>query len=271
VKLVDLYAEIARMHRDGVTGVVATVVAVGGSTPRSAGAKMIVYADGRTLGTVGGGAVESEIIERARSMAGSRDPALLSFDLGPDLSMACGGRMDVFLEPISAGARVVVIGGGHCGQAVAAVARQAGFRVSVVDDRADMVSAERFPGAERRLVGGTEVLGDLGLDGDSFVVIVTRGHRFDKDWLKVVLPLRPRYVGMIGSEEKVRAAFEDLAREGVAASDLEAVHAPIGLDIGAETPDEIAVSVVAELVAVRHGLRDTVMLRDKPGKKGQNR
>lgn len=259
------------MHRDGVTGVVATVVAVGGSTPRSAGAKMVVYADGRTLGTVGGGAIESEVIERARSMVGSREPALLSFDLGPDLSMACGGRMDVFLEPVSAGARAVVIGGGHCGQAVAAVSRQAGFRVTVVDDRADVVSAERFPCAERRLVGGTEVLGDLGIDGESFVVIVTRGHRFDKDWVKVVLPLRPKYVGMIGSEEKVRATFQDLAREGVPSTELETIHAPIGLDIGAETPDEIAVSVVAEMVAVRHGISDTVMLRDKPGKKGKNR
>jgi len=259
------------MHRDGVTGVVATVVSVGGSTPRGAGAKMIVYADGRTLGTVGGGAVESAVIERAKALAGSRDPVLLSFDLGPDVGMACGGRMDVFLEPVSAGARAVVIGGGHCGQAVAAAARQAGFRVTVVDDREDMVTAERFPGAERRVAGGVEAVGGLGIDGETFVVVVTRGHRFDQEWVKAVLPFAPRYLGMIGSEEKVRASFAGLARDGVPAEAIERVHAPIGLDIGAETPDEIAVSVVAEMIAVRHGVRDTVMLRDKPGRKGKDR
>ncbi len=271
MKLVDLYAEIARMHRDGVTGVVATVVAVGGSTPRSAGAKMIVYADGRTLGTVGGGAIESDVIERARAMADSRDPVLLSFDLGPDLSMACGGRMDVFLEPVSAGARVVVIGGGHCGQAVAAVARQAGFRVTVVDDRADMVSAERFPGADRRLIGGTEV---LGRPRDRRRVL--RRHRDAGAPLRQGLgrgraspspPVR-RDDRERGEGPRDVRGHRARRRAGRGARD---VHAPIGLDIGAETPDEIAVSVVAEMVAVKHGIRDTAMLRDKPGKKGQNR
>jgi xanthine dehydrogenase accessory factor len=275
VKLVELYAEIARMHRDGVNGVVATVVTADGSTPRGPGAKMIVYADGRTLGTVGGGAVESRVIERARALAGERtgprDPVLLSFDLGPDLAMACGGRMEVLLEPVAAAARAVVIGGGHCGQAIAALARQAGFRVTVVDDREDIVTAERFPGAERRVIGGVESLGALGIDAESFVVVVTRGHRFDQEWLKAVLPLGPRYLGMIGSENKVRSSFADLARDGVPAAALERVHAPVGLDIGAETPDEIAVSVVAEMIAVKHGVRDTAMLRDKPGKKGKGR
>ena len=271
MRLADLYAEIARMHREGVAGAVATVVAASGSTPRGPGAKMIVYSDGRTLGTVGGGAVEAEVIRRAVALVGSRDAALAHFDLGPDAGMTCGGSMDVFLEPVSAGPRVVVIGGGHVGQAIAAVARQAGFRVTVVDDRADVVSPERFPGAERRLVGGVELVGELGIDGESFVVVVTRGHRHDKDWVKVLLPLRPRYVGMIGSEEKVREAFEDLARDGTPSADLAGVHAPIGIDVGAETPDEIAVSVVAELLAVKHGIRDTAMLRDKRGMKGRNR
>jgi len=259
------------MHRDGVTGVVATVVAAGGSTPRSPGAKMIVYADGRTLGTVGGGAVEAEVIERARALAGSCEPLLLSFDLAADAGMACGGRMDVLLEPVFVAALAVVIGGGHCGQAIAAAAKQAGFRVTVVDDREDMVTVERFPTAERRLVGGPEVLGDLGIGAESFVVVVTRGHRFDQEWIRAVLPLGPRYLGMIGSGEKVRASFDDLARAGFPAEAIGAIHAPIGLDIGAETPDEIAVSVVAEMIAVKHGVRDTAMLKDKPGKKGKDR
>jgi xanthine dehydrogenase accessory factor len=272
LRLRDLFDEIARMHRDGVPGTVATVVSVGGSTPRGVGAKMIVYEDGRSLGSVGGGAVESSVIDRARELAGGREAELLSFDLDNDTDAACGGRMDVFLEPIAAGPSVLVVGGGHVGQAVAAVARRAGFRVSVVDDRADMVTEQRFPGIERRLVGGVELLKDeVAVDGATYVVVVTRGHRFDREWVKELLALEPGYLGMIGSEKKVALTFEALRDEGVAEELLGTIHAPIGLDIGAETPDEIAVSVVAEIIAVRHGVSDTVMLKDKPGFKGKDR
>ncbi len=260
------------MHRDGVPGVVATVVSVGGSTPRGVGAKMIVYEGGRTLGSVGGGAIEGTVIERAADLVGAREAELVSFDLFDDTGMICGGKMDIFLEPISAGPSVLVVGGGHVGQAVAGVARRAGFRVAVVDDRADMVTEERFPGIDRRLVGGVELLGgDLVVDGSTFVVVVTRGHRFDSVWVKALLGHEPRYVGMIGSEKKVAATFDGLREEGVPESAISSIHAPIGLDIGAETPDEIAVSVVAEIIAVKHGITDTAMLKDKPENKGRNR
>lgn len=272
LRLADIYDEIARMYRAGSAGVVATVVSAGGSTPRGAGAKMVVYPDGRTLGTIGGGAIEADVIERARALVDSREPSLLSFDLGDDVGMACGGEMSIFLEPIAEAPRVTVIGGGHVGQAVATVAKQAGFRVAVVDDRREVVSSERFPTADLRLVGGIELLDDdLNIGDSSFVVIVTRGHRYDKDWVRAVVGLRPAYVGMIGSAEKVRRTFEELAREGVPRGALEGIHAPIGIDIGAETPDEIAVSVVAEIIAVRHGVSDTAMLREKPDHKGRNR
>jgi xanthine dehydrogenase accessory factor len=272
LRLADIYEEIARMHRDGAAGVVATVVSVDGSTPRSAGAKMVVYPDGRTLGTIGGGAIEADVIDRAKLLVDSREASLLSFDLESDAGMTCGGRMDVFLEPIAGAPVVTVIGGGHVGQAVAGVAKRAGFRVTVVDDRPEVVSAERFPSADRRLVGGVELLGrDLSIDESSFVVVVTRGHRFDKEWVRAVADLDPVYIGMIGSAEKVRATFSELGGEGMAGSVLERIHAPIGLDIGAETPDEIAVSVVAEIIAVRRGVSDTAMLKDKPDHKGRNR
>ncbi|MFH1502045.1 MAG: XdhC/CoxI family protein [Candidatus Eisenbacteria bacterium] len=272
LRLKDLYAEIARMHREGVPGVVATVVAVQGSTPRSAGAKMIVYADGRSLGSVGGGAIESVVIEMGKELAGSRDARLASFDLDEDTGMACGGKMDILIEPVSAGPEVVVIGGGHVGQAVASVAKRAGFRVTVIDDRADMVTEERFPSTDRRFVGGVELLeDDVTVDGSTFVVVVTRGHRFDSEWVKALMPCEPLYIGMIGSEQKVGMTFDGMRSEGVPDRVLASIHAPIGLDIGAETPDEIAVSVVAEIIAVRHGITDTAMLKDKPEHKGRNR
>jgi len=272
LRLADIYEEVARMHREGVAGVVATVVAVGGSTPRGAGAKMVVYPDGRTLGTVGGGAIESTVIDRAREFTASREPVLLSFDLDDDTGMICGGKMDIFLEPVSAGPQVLVIGGGHVGQAVARVAKHAGFRVTVVDDRPEVVTAERFPSADRRLVGGTELLGgDLSVDDSTFVVVVTRGHRYDRDWVEALIGSAPRYLGMLGSATKVSRTFEHMVEGGVSEDALSRIYAPIGLDIGAETPDEIAVSVVAEMVAVRHGVTDTAMLKDKPEFKGRNR
>lgn len=272
LKLADIYDEVARMHRDGVAGVVATVVAVGGSTPRGAGAKMIVYPDGRTLGSVGGGAVESSTIDRALELVGSKEPLLLSFDLEDDTGMICGGKMDIFLEPVSGGPLALVVGGGHVGQAVARAARNAGFRVTVVDDRAEVMTEERLPFADRRLVGGVELLGNgIEIDDSTFVVVVTRGHRFDKDWVEAFVDRWPLYLGMIGSAVKVRKTFDQMAAGGVPAEVLDRIHAPIGLDIGAETPDEIAVSVVAEMIAVRHGITDTAMLKDKPEHKGRNR
>jgi xanthine dehydrogenase accessory factor len=275
LRLADLFAEIARMHREGAPGVVATVVIAQGSTPRSAGAKMIVYEDGRTLGSVGGGAVEGETIERAKAMIGGREAALVSFALDEGAGMACGGKMEIFLEPIAAAPVVAVVGGGHVGQAVAATAKRAGFRVIAVDDRSDMVTPERFPAVDARLTGGVELLGtELSIDDGTFVVVVTRGHLFDKDWVKAIIGRNPRYIGMIGSGEKVRRTFAELASEGVAAEALAAIHAPIGLDIGAETPDEIAVSVVAEMIAVKHAITDTAMLKDKGAcgaYKGRNR
>ncbi|MCD4691253.1 XdhC family protein [bacterium] len=276
LKLADIYQEIARMHRDGVPGVVATVVRAEGSTPRSAGAHMIVYADGRTLGSVGGGAIEGSVIDEAVALAAADPDALgcrlVTYDLGNDVGMACGGSIEVFLEPIAPAPAVTVIGGGHVGLAVAKIARQAGFHVIVIDDREDMVSAERFPFADRRFVGGAELLDrELHIDRSSMVVVVTRGHRYDKDWIRVLLSKHPAYLGMIGSEQKVEAAFDDLEAEGIPRDELSRIHAPIGLDIGAETPDEIAVSVVAEIIAERHGISDTAMLRDKAGFKNANR
>ncbi|MBN2565044.1 MAG: XdhC family protein [Candidatus Eisenbacteria bacterium] len=268
----DIYEEAARMQRDGLGGVIATVVFAGGSTPRGAGAKMIVYADGKTLGSVGGGSVESSVIERALAMMGTAEPVLVSFGLDDDAGMICGGRLDVFLEPLVTGPRVLVVGGGHVGLAVARVAKDAGFRVEVVDDRPEMVSSERFPFADRRFAGGVELLeGELDVDESAYVVVVTRGHRFDREWVEALAGRWPAYLGMIGSLEKVQRTFTQLADSGVDARLIESIYAPVGLDIGAETPEEIAVSVVAEMIAVRHGITDTAMLKDKAEHKGRNR
>jgi xanthine dehydrogenase accessory factor len=233
---------------------------------------MIVYPGGRTLGSVGGGAIEGSVIERALDMMGTSEAELATFDLESDTGMICGGRMQIFLEPLAGAPLALVIGGGHVGQAVARVAKDAGFRVEVVDDREDVVSRERFPFADRRLVGGVGLLeGEIRTNDQTYIVVVTRGHRFDAEWVRALVGRSFAYLGMIGSREKVQRTFSDLSGSGVDADSLREIHAPIGLDIGAETPEEIAVSVVGEMIAVRHGITDTAMLREKADDKGRNR
>lgn len=269
---IDIHEEIVRLLRDGRAGVVCTVIDVGGSTPRSAGAKMVVRSDGSILGSVGGGAIEADTIRQALSMMSGGAPCLLEFRLDEENELACGGEMRVYLEPIAPGPTLVIIGGGHVGLALSRVAGDAGFRVTVVDDRADIVDEKRFPRAERRLVGGTGLLdGDLMIDASSIVVVATRGHVHDEEWVRRLLPLGPRYLGMIGSANKVESTFRRLAGEGFSEAELGSVHAPVGLDIGAETPEEIAVSIVAEIIAVLRGVRDTAMLREKAEFKGRDR
>ena len=245
----------------GETVALVTIVRTQGSTPQRVGAKMLVYGDGRTVGTIGGGCYEADALGKARAVLDSGKPALVSYELSDDLAqetgLICGGRMDVFVEPLQPAPRLVVIGAGHVGQQVARLAAHVGFRVQVVDDREKFASAERFPDAEVTVADLPDWLHRAELPPSAFVVIVTRGHRHDLDALRALVARDLRYLGLIGSRAKVARLFDALAAESMPPECLERVHAPIGLDIGAVTPTEIAVSIVAELIGVRHGRLST--------------
>lgn len=255
--------EMFRRFADAVAGkfpaVLITIVKSSGSAPRKAGAKMLVTADA-IYGSVGGGAIENVAVKKAREMLGSGARVeLAEYDLGDDLAMGCGGNMSLFLESLTSQPRLIVFGGGHVGLAIYNIARSAGFAVTVCDTRSEWVSEERFPNAVARVNLNEKNLDEsvegLGITSGNYVVILTHSHAIDEEITKNILrlPEIPFYVGMIGSRRKVKEIRGRLAEAGIAQDRLEALHAPIGIPIGGVTPEEIAVSIVAELIAKRRG------------------
>jgi xanthine dehydrogenase accessory factor len=235
-----------------------TIVATNGSTPQRVGAKMLVYADGRTVGTVGGGCYENDAFWKARESLKTRKAQRVKYELDDDFAqengLVCGGQMEVFIEPIEPAPSVYVIGAGHVGYYLARFAHEAGFLVHVVDDRDAFANRERFPTATEVVVEDVPAwLTAATLPASSYVVVVTRGHRHDLDAMRAVVGRDLRYVGLIGSRAKVARVYEALVEEGVDPVRFASIHAPIGLDLGAVTPQEIAVSILAELIAVRRG------------------
>jgi len=207
------------------------------------------------VGSVGGGGLELEIVARAKHALDDGRAAVVEFDLsgkgggkGASADALCGGKVSVFIEPLGETRRLFVIGAGHVGRAIARMAHWVGFAVTVVDDREDLLAVDALGKGIAGVCGSPDAAGKLGLSEQDLVVICTRGHALDKEWLRAVAGVAPRYVGMLGSREKARQVSEDLLAEGIAADFVRRVRTPVGLPIEAETPEEIAVSVVAEVI-----------------------
>jgi xanthine dehydrogenase accessory factor len=255
----ELFGEIVRLHNSRTPCVVATVVRTSGSTPRKATARMIVIGDGRIVGTIGGGRVEKEVVDAAMALLAAGDGArakMLRYHLTHELAMCCGGEMEVFVEPLIPAPPLVVCGGGHVAQALVPLARQVGFLPIVVEEAEEMATPERFPDAAR-IVDSFDLRDwkDVPLDGGSYVVIVTRDHAQDQALLEQLVGRELAYLGLIGSRRKIEMFKGRLHARGVDKERFERLHAPIGLDIGAETPEEIAVAIVAELIQARAARR----------------
>ena len=251
----DPLEEAVNIRRRGERGALCTVTRVSGSAPGREAMRMAVRGDGSSVGTVGGGSFEEEVRRAALLAMLDEKCRTLTFELTEDdeaePGLVCGGTLEVFVEPLTV-PRLVVLGAGHLGQAVARVAGPAGFRVTVADDRASHATRDRFPGAAEVLALPWErAFGEVPADDATYVVIVTRSCAIDERCLAWALGTPARYVGMIGSARKVGKARERLAARGVPEAAFERLHAPVGLDLGARTHEEIAVAVVAELVAVR--------------------
>jgi xanthine dehydrogenase accessory factor len=236
-----------------------TVVRANGSTPQRAGAKMLVFPDGRIVGTIGGGCYENEARLKARDALTSGKQTLLHFDLNDDFAqengLVCGGQMDVHIDPLLPAPRLYIIGAGHVGWHLAKAATDAAFRIHVIDDREKFANRERFPGADDVVVEPiADWLHRAEIPASSYAVIVTRGHQNDLDAMRALAARDLKYLGLIGSRAKVARIRTVLLGEGMPPECLDRVHAPIGLDIGAVTPAEIAISILAELIAVRRGV-----------------
>ncbi len=259
----EVFAALGEALKNGEEVALVTIVAANGSTPQRVGAKMLVYSDGRIVGTIGGGCYENEALWKAREAIKSRKPCTVRYELADDFAaesgLICGGQMEIFVEPIEPSPSLYIFGAGHVGQFVGRVAHDAGFQVHIVDDREKFANRERFPDAKEIIVDDIPSwLSKASMPASAYAVVVTRGHRHDLDALRALAPRPLRYLGLIGSRAKVKRIYDVLVEEGAQPEQLEHVHAPIGLDIGAVTPQEIAVSIVAELIAVRRGKRDAV-------------
>jgi xanthine dehydrogenase accessory factor len=254
----EVFTALTDALERGDEAALVTIVSAQGSTPQRVGAKMLVFADGRTVGTIGGGCYENDAFWKAKEAIQSRKPQLVRYDLTDDFAeesgLICGGNMQVYIEPLEPTPRLYVVGAGHVGYHLARLAGTIGFRIHVLDDREKFANAERFPDAEKVIVDSIpDWLHQATIPTNAYVVIVTRGHTHDLDALRSLAARDLRYLGLIGSKAKVKRIYDALLAEGMPPECLRRVHAPVGLDIGAVSPEEIAVSILAELIAVRHG------------------
>jgi xanthine dehydrogenase accessory factor len=252
----DVFEELVRLRRLGQKCALATIVQVHGSIPSYESAKLLVREDGSMIGTIGGGCVEAEVWNVARDVIASEKPRHLSFNLGQDAAydngLICGGQLDIFVEPVMPVPYAFIFGAGHISKSLSKVATLAGFATVVVDNRESFANRERFPEADEvHAAEYEEVFPKLAINENSYVIIVTRGHRDDMLVLKMAIATTARYIAMIGSKRKVLNVVRELEKEGIRREAFERVHAPMGLDIGAISPEEIAIAVAAEMIAVR--------------------
>ncbi|MHA1713828.1 MAG: XdhC family protein [Candidatus Ranarchaeia archaeon] len=254
----DLFTKVYETIRSAEPAVIAIVIRHSGSSPGKTGFKALIYED-RILGTVGGGSVEAEVVKKARALLKEPVPAPYTIDFALDHAAeepgpTCGGSVSVYLEPIGLAPRVFIFGAGHVCYELAPLLHKAGFRVVIVDDRQEFANKQRFPMAEDIITLPMDsALNRLTsrISERDYIIIVTRGHKHDETVLNWAVTTTARYIGMIGSSRKISLAIDTLRSKGVTESQIQRITAPIGLPIGSQTPFEIAISITAQLIAVK--------------------
>lgn len=251
---VEVFEEAARLQRAGDPCVLATVIATRGSSPRKSGARMLVRRDGSSVGTIGGGTLEQEVIRTAlEALSRGAEPSVAVFTLDETFGHACGGELTMLIEPLGGMQRLVVCGAGHVGKALTHLAAFAGFRVSVIDDRPEFVTSERLPGASERIAGDYAAgVASLNLTEGDAVVIATPRYESDLAAVRAALATQASFIGVIGSLRKKETLFKELAAAGGTFDELGRITSPVGLPIGGNSPQEIAVSIVAQLIERRY-------------------
>jgi xanthine dehydrogenase accessory factor len=252
----DVYDELIRLRKLGQKCAIATIVQVRGSIPSFESAKLLVREDGSMIGTIGGGCVEAEVWNAAREVMETEKSKHMSFNLGQDAAydngLICGGQLDVFVEPVIPAPAAIIFGAGHISKSLCKVAGMAGFSTTIVDNRETFANRDRFPDADEIFALEYEdVFPRLTVRESTYLIIVTRGHRDDMRVLRWAAATPARYVAMIGSKRKVISVIKELEKDGLTRDQLARIHAPMGLEIGAISPEEIAISVAAEMIAVR--------------------
>ncbi len=252
-----LFENIAELIKSGKPAAFAVVIKTEGSTPRRVGAKMIIMRDGTTIGTLGGGDLEKKVIDEGINVIKQGKPKIASLTLDIEegkLDMMCGGKLDIYIEPILPKAKLTIFGAGHITRALAPLMQMAGFQVSVADDSQDLLQKEKFPEIEDLILTDMEQFAEgLPPDPNAYIVILSRGFSRDEAILRKLIQKDCKYIGMIGSMRKITTMKENLQRQGIPREAFNKLRTPVGLDIGAETPEEIAISIAAEIIAAKKG------------------
>jgi len=265
----NLFETIVDLKKSGKPAALVVIIKTKGSTPRKAGAKMIVLKDGKTIGTMGGGDLEKRVIEEAMKALRQGEPRIASFTLDIEkgkLDMMCGGELDVYIEPILPDDKLIIFGAGHITRVLAPLMQMVGFQVSVVDDSPELLQKDEFLEIEDlRLMDMEESAKELLPGPNAYIVLLSRGFSRDEAILRQLIQKDFKYIGMIGSMKKITTMLENLQKQGISNEAFTKLQAPIGLDIGGETPEEIAISIAAEMIAVKKGKLET--LKKKEGMK----
>lgn len=252
-----IYQALSDLERNGEPAALATIIRVRGSVPRHEGSKMLIYPDGRTVGTIGGGEMESRVIAEAQVALADGRTRIVRYTLSDPKAGdpgVCGGEAEIFVEPLLYTPTVLVVGAGHVGRAVAHLAKWLGFRVVVADDRPEYANETSAPGADRYLpVPMAEIPRHLTIQPNTYIVLTTRNMGLDVEGLPDLLDTPAAYIGVIGSRRRWATAVEQLEAKGISKESLARVHSPMGLELNAETPEEIAVSIMAEIIMIRNG------------------
>jgi xanthine dehydrogenase accessory factor len=252
-----IYEEVLKLKRQGRASAIATIVECRGSSPQKQGAKMLVRDDGSIMGTLGGGCMEADVVQAAMMTIRNGEPMTLPFELTErEGGLVCGGTVLVYIEPVLLDPHLVILGAGHVGRTLAKLARFTGFRVTVVDDRAEFANRENIPDAHDLIVHEFErAFEQLPVENGTFIVVATRGHNHDLDAIKAALRTPAFYIGLLGSKRKRALLRKSLADSGFSPADIDRVIIPVGMEIGSVTPEEIAVSIMAQIIQKRreHG------------------
>lgn len=253
----NLFQLIADLVARGESAALCTIVSAKGSTPRRAGSKMLVFENGEFTGTVGGGELEHRVLDEAMIAMAEGKPSLLKYSMTDPKRGdpgVCGGQLEVYVEPILPPEKIVVVGGGHVGKAVAHLAKWLGYRVAVSDDRTEFCTHEMNPDADEFYpVPLQDLPAHLKINRQTYFILTTRGSLVDVAGLPALLDSKAAYIGVIGSRKRWAATVKGLVEKGVEPEALERIHSPMGLELNAETPEEIAVSIMAEIIMLGRG------------------
>jgi len=250
----DIFAKVEELKRSGKNGALCIVIETSGSTPRKAGSKMLVTETGETFGTIGGGSVELKMIAEAMSVIGHNEPKKISLSLETDANMHCGGTMEIYIEPINPLIPLVIFGAGHVGSALAHYAKDFGFKITFVDFRTEILKKLYDQGCDIIEQNFVEAASEADFTEKTCIVVTTPNHEFDEQVTGICAKKKFRYLGMIGSKRKVATAKQNYLSTGLLnEEEIGKIDMPIGIKFNAQTPEEIAISILAKLIDVKNG------------------